>query len=242
MTGQFTENLGPLKDCCKGAGLWIVGSGPSIDQHDLSKLDGQYVFALNASILFTAALNAEVWWIYWDNRVFYELRSRLFALKPHVKMLRAIVNRRGEAQMREYRGQSRFIRYSDQSFKPDRSVLEVALKLAKHLGFDEVYTLGIDGFVDDEGRGYCNDLNWKQVRFINPAKPKLRSNSTRDFMKSLSALELGYDVFRVSDLFPSDGPFVSAEFDECLKRSKEKLNHGVAKISANVGQVVSRRR
>ncbi len=54
------------KDCYKGETAWILGSGPSLDELNPSKVRGAYSFALNLTILMEDYRQS--WWVCRDGR------------------------------------------------------------------------------------------------------------------------------------------------------------------------------
>jgi hypothetical protein len=223
MTAQFRDSLDLHQDEKKGLGVWIVGSGTSLEDVDLQRLRGQHILSLNASIALTRNLNANVWWVYHDMRTYREVYPKI---DTEGSTLNCYVHRRGAEQMREYKKSARFVIYRDGEFRPKRTVLETALMLSEFLGFEEAYLLGIDAFAfSGDQRPYAKGLE-KTCHFAKQGVKDSWKKSQSSFISALSDLEekLDIPVFRVSNLFPEEGPFEKSEFDICLERSNKLLD------------------
>lgn len=213
MTAQFRDSIDKQQGKKKG-GIWITGSGTSLDDISLEKLDGKDIISLNYSILKTQHMNA--WWVYYDMRVYGELFDKLNRSKP----LNCYIHHRGCSQMREYKGAARFVEYKDGGeFKPSKTCLETALMISDFLGYSEAYLVGIDAFgFSANGKAYAKGLE-KKCRFAEEGNHKSFMNSQKNFLEAVGELNLDIKVYRISDIYPDDGPFEKSTFEECLTRS-----------------------
>ena len=191
MTAQMREDLGPLQDSMRGERVWIVGSGPSLDDVDLMRIRGEYIFALNAAytLFRDARTYGRAWWLWWDMRVYREVFPRMIGEdKRQWPVLRAILHKNGMENMRSYRGQSRTIVYPrEERFRPKRTVAETALLIADFLGFNDAYLVGIDGLVARGDQPYAKLLSWKRCHFMNTERRGSWQKSHAAFRPAIAA-------------------------------------------------------
>lgn len=216
MTAFCTEEIGTLQDSCKGYRLFIVGAGPTIDDVNLGKLKGQYIFALNAAAtLFTnPRAFPDAWWVWWDLRACREVYPRVKSTR-----IQSLVHKKGLEELRVHRGTGRFVHYRHQNqFKPRRTVAETAILLGDFLGFEEAILVGVDGLVGRNGRAYCDAVaSWKSCYFCNPTVEGSWKGSSDAFVSAMALLmpSIRMKVRTTSDLYPGD-EFERISYEEAV--------------------------
>lgn len=191
--------LGPSRDFA-GRRVFIVGSGPSLDDLDLSRLNQSIVFALNASVtLFDLAEAGGLFWFVRDRRAVVECASRL--LGPHT--LRVIAGKRSWEQVLDFARRQRLsgLVYDERSVVHERTVAEDALQIARRLGAAEAVLVGVDCHAP-AGRPYAAALGWKEPHWYrrdDPPKDGAESKACASMLKALRALAKSgkLDGFRV---------------------------------------------
>ena len=220
MTGQWREKLGPLKDKFRKNKCWICGTGPSLDDVDLSLLGDRRIFALNAAItLFSNHKHfKDVWWVFWDLRAYHESWNRTGRL---MKIIRAFVHKRALEVTRSLRISGHYVEYEGNIFKPKRTVLETALRVVDYLGFEEVYMVGID-FAVRPMQPYATELMWKNCFFWD-FKTQKECKSVVEMLEAMRAFKPELNnvkVFQTSPLFPDTELFPYIPYEDALKRTK----------------------
>jgi len=221
VTVQMRRKLGPLQDSCKGKCVWILGSGPTLDDCDISRMSGDYIFALNSSYTFVwdHKMFNDAWWLLFDLRAYSELKERV----KKIPLVKALVCKKSLEQMRELRNGGQYVEFVKLRFEPERSIVETALLIADFLGFDEAYMVGVDGFVPRDGVPYCKAIDeWKKCHFMDKTLPDSWKGSSRDIVKALKAVKerlSRLEVFQTSTAFP-EPIFQQISFEEALKRSE----------------------
>lgn len=219
MTAQLRENIGPMQGNMVGRRLWIVGSGPTVDDVDVRRLGKNYIVALNwAIMLFAGKPHPNAWWMWWDQRTRREVWPQLAPVwgKPKI-----IIHKKGMEEMRSHKGAGRYVCYgSVPAFRPKRSVVETALITSDFLGFSETVLVGVDGFATrDDNRPYCRQLNDKDCHFMNRNKPGSWKNSSQQFVDAINQMpKLGTRIIQTSDLCPDVERFERESFDSVLGR------------------------
>lgn len=204
MTMMTQGSLELLRGKFKGQRVWIVGSGPSVDDVDLKRLRGEHIIALNASIVLFAnsALYPNTHWLYRDLRAFRETFPKLVEAKWRCWKL--ITHDRGFYCMKDTNIWKRHSvaahLYALSGLVHQRTISEDALQIANYLEFAEAYLLGVDCAVRD-GRYYCKALDgWKESHCWNKAKPVPEPKFAKAMGDALEALKpkLTLKVFNVS--------------------------------------------
>lgn len=217
--GQTRENLGPWKGKLKGKKLWIVGSGPSLDDVDVGLLAGRHIFALNGAIqLFVDRKRyPDAWWLFWDLRAFNQIW-------PHIEedwgVIRAIVHKRAMENTRHLRCSGRFIAYVREAFPTQRTVIETALLIGDYMGYDEIYLAGVD-FAAKIGQAYHKPLEWKPCHFWDRKGDPARCGSFRTMLKAIQEVlkKLKTPVFQTSPIFPDKKLMPYVDFEEAIRRT-----------------------
>lgn len=197
-----TRFVGPQKEF-QGRRLFIVGSGPSLDDLDLSLLNGQCVWALNAS----AALFQDrpgVFWLFRDSRTITQVLPRL----KHWRTLRVVTHVRAFSDLECQTNRSRraYI-YDQKSVVHRRTVAEDAIQLAIRAGCKDVVLVGVDCSAPP-GRPYAAALDWKPCAWYDRKDPVAESKACASMLKALHELapSLGsfpvYSTSRTCDAFP----------------------------------------
>ena len=197
-----TKLVGPQKEF-QGRRLFIVGSGPSLDDLDLSILDGQNVWALNAS----ATLFADrpgLFWLFRDTRTVGQVLPRLKSWRQ----LRVLTTVRGfsDLECQTKRSRRAYI-YDHQSVVHHRTVAEDALQLARRAGATDAVLVGVDCSAP-AGVPYAKALMWKPCAWYDVKKPVAESKACASMLKALRDLAPslhGFPVYSTSrscDAFP----------------------------------------
>lgn len=222
MTAHFTEEIGPLQDTCKGRRVFVVGTGSSLDDINLKRLKGQYIFALNGAATFfkNVSLYPDAWWLWWDMRSYREA----YSLLKDWRRVQTLTHKKGLEEMRGHRGAARFVCFMNrQQFEPRRTIVETAILLADFFGFNETILVGVDGFVTQNGKAYCDSIaTWKKCFFCNPEKKGSHQKSTNQFLSAMDQLMPRIKktkVLTTSKLYPGDH-FEFTSFEEAVKRPK----------------------
>ena len=179
MTMQVHSDIGVLQanKKFKDKVCWLVGSGPSLDEVDLSKIKDQTIFAVNAAItLFSEAKFRDAWWIFRDRRIVHQLGKRL----DKWGLWRVITHKSGFMTVKDVCGHTgkRMVvyLYNKDAIIHRRTIIEDALQILQLLGFKQVNLVGIDHAVV-ENRPYAKALSWKECFFYNPKTPPISGKS-----------------------------------------------------------------
>lgn len=222
MTMQIRDNLRMWANKYRSQRCVILGAGPSLDDVDLSLLQGEFILALNAaySLVWDFKL---AWWVFYDMRALLELWPRITEEKRRVQ---AFVHKRGLEQMRSYRGPGHYVEFGSVAYNRKRTVLETALLIADTLGFEEVILVGVD-FAVKPNQAYCKALSWKKPYFWTPSQDT-RCPSCEEMLKVMR--EFMYDkrlntirqVFQTSPLFPDKELWQFVPFDQVFGNVAQK--------------------
>jgi hypothetical protein len=222
MTALITDSIFGLQNRYEGQRCWVVGSGPSLDGLDLSRLGDENVIALNAAItLFQdRRRHPNTWWMIRDARAYDEVYPRLGKLR----FLKLIVSQKGYKRFKE---SGIWKQLSGQAFVFDvaryihrRTVAEDAIQIAAYMGFEEVNLLGIDCAIRDN-QHYAKALSWKDCHFHDErADVVVGVRPVQAMVDALAALpkdlgELLPKVYQASPLFPA-GTYEHRSFENGL--------------------------
>lgn len=209
MTTQGREKIDYLKGGNDGMDCWIVGTGPSIDDIDLSRIprvDHTRIFALNGAILWFDMPGDNAWWVFTDKRVLHEIGGEVQTFKT----LRCLCYKQTMEMMRSWRCSGRWVEYSREAFRQKRTCAETAILLARYLGFSRAFLVGVDGFATKEdARPYTRKLPVKRKRcyFMEEGVLSSNKNSMRDMTTALNALSTrigsSMEVYQTSPIAPS---------------------------------------
>lgn len=152
--------IGQFKDRFKGKRCFIIGNGPSLNKHDLSKLKGEYSFGVNSFFYKTRETGFRpTFFVVEDNMVMKENIEEIRRYEVEYKFF--------PTDYRELHGDAQNVRYfnMDQGFymksspfdgvarfSPDASqrmfcgqtVTYINMQLAFFMGFEEVHLIGMD--------------------------------------------------------------------------------------------------
>lgn len=193
----------------KGRRLFVVGSGPSMNDVDLSLLEGQHVWALNAAAtLFTDTTRfPDATWMFRDRRAIPQIAPKLAGWKRW----RVVTTDKCYAQI-EHNGprvSMTTYKYREPWVHHERTVAEDAIQIARKVGFVDVVLVGVDCAVP-AGRPYAEALMWKPCSWYDPAHPVEQSKACASMLGALKRLaESGrlkgfkvYSTSRSCDAFP----------------------------------------
>lgn len=129
-------NVADFKDVHNGKRLFILASGPSLVEHDLSRLRRRLVMGLNRSV-----------WVYPDSHYHCTMDQRLFDEFPEVlgatRYLFTLEGRPFGIPLRLL-GSEGFSEDLTQGIYSGYTVSYFALQVAIYMGFREVFFLGLD--------------------------------------------------------------------------------------------------
>lgn len=156
----LTENekkLASFKDKYKGKRCFIIGNGPSLNKLDLTKLEGEYTFGVNAIYLNYDKMKFHpTFYVVEDNLVAEDRGSEINQYKgPKYKFFGTYLNyilHKDENTMymnvlRNYADEKNFPMFSNNCVRylgVGGSVTYLCLQLAYFMGFEEVYMVGFD--------------------------------------------------------------------------------------------------
>ncbi|MGV6830387.1 MAG: 6-hydroxymethylpterin diphosphokinase MptE-like protein [bacterium] len=157
---EYTEQLQLLKDKFKGKRCFIVGNGPSLNKCDLSLLKDEYSFAVNGIFYKTKEMGYRPnFYMVEDNHVVYDNIKEINKYKCDYKFFPAnykniiipdentIFIPADLGFYREYHPyfcKPRFSKDVSSEIFTGQSVTIMQLQMAYHLGFAEVYLIGMD--------------------------------------------------------------------------------------------------
>lgn len=155
-----SERIAALYNKFRGKRCFIVGNGPSLNNHDLSLLEGEYVFAVNSFFYKTQETGFRpTFYVVEDNMVMRENIAQIKAFEAPYKFFPtnyAALHPKGDNVyfFRMNRGfyEKSSPNYCTPRFSTDasdvlycgQSVTFINLQLAYFLGFTEVYLIGMD--------------------------------------------------------------------------------------------------
>lgn len=205
-----TRFVGPQKEF-QGKRIFIVGSGPSLDDLDLSLLDGQCVWALNAS----ATLFQDrpgLFWLFRDTRTIAQVLPRL----KHWQTFRVITHVRGisDLECQTKRGRRAYI-YDPQGVVHLRTVAEDAIQLARRAGAKDVVLVGVDCSAPP-GRPYAAALDWKPCAWYDRKDPVPESKACASMLKALKELAPSLRDFPVYSTAATCDAFPFMEFSRAV--------------------------
>ncbi|MCP5398809.1 MAG: DUF115 domain-containing protein [Sphingomonas sp.] len=170
-----TEKLEGLYNKFLGARCFIIGNGPSLNRHDLSLLEGEYVFAVNSFFYKTDETGFRpTFFVVEDDAVIKENVEQIKAFQAPYKFFPTIYkDLHGEGDNvyffsanRGYYEKSspnycipRFSTDASKVLYCGQSVTYINMQLAFFLGFTEVYLIGMDfDYVIPKDHGRRGDL------------------------------------------------------------------------------------
>lgn len=218
--GLRTISLDAARGLLAGPRCWILGSGPSLDMHDLSRLAGEIVIACNAAIVAALGTGAELIWHFHDGRALREVGPRLKAWRTWVVAAREESEKPIVAALQGRNGA--LIRYHRSRLVHRRTCMETAIQIAQELGFERAYLLGADRRSwNDEV--YAKSLRWKHCWFRDPSGRAGEENAFREMSYALSLLAKTLRI-RVYDCSPisSGEVFYRAVYDDVLDAAAGK--------------------
>jgi hypothetical protein len=226
MTMQVSTKLVDLANKFTGQKCWLVGSGPSLDILNPSRLGRANIFALNAAITLFANVgrHKNAYWLFRDRRVIREVAPRLKSWRRW----RVITHLTAYHSLRDSAGFKRInsmaYTFNKDAFIHKRTVVEDALQILVILGFSEVYLLGIDHRIINN-KPYAEALKWKECFFYNPKKPppsgkSIALQSMVEAMKDIKPHLGKMKVFNTSPYYP-EPVFEHVGFEEALGRHEK---------------------
>jgi len=229
MTAQFREMIGPLQGSCRGLRCYIVGTGPTMDDVNLSKLRGQYIMALNGAVLKFTNLRSypDAWWVWYDARAYRELWSRV---KDQWRRIQCIIHKKGMEDMRSHLGAGRYVEYVKDNFRASRTVAETAILLCQFLGFSEVVLVGIDGMQARDGIPYASGFEWKHCRFMTAGQQESCQKSSAQMVQAFEDLKEKLAdrgrvprIIQTSVAYPVRDQFEFVPFDKIVEEEVVKV-------------------
>lgn len=195
MTMLVESNLNEIRGAFSEKRVWIIGSGPSLDLFDLTKIPNtDTILALNAAItLFTDVRKyPNAWWVYRDIRVAHEVVEKLVKSQLPWRAWKIITHIRGWMALKDKNYWKRFSHrvhlFNINSFIHEKTVAEDALQIALVMGFKQAILVGVDCAVHDN-RPYAKSLMWKECHFYNIQKPATESAACKTMARALESLK-----------------------------------------------------
>lgn len=159
-TQEDRDRLAPFYNKYKGQRCFIIGNGPSLNKHDLSKLEGEFVFAVNSFYYKTRETGFRpTFFVVEDTKVMEENAEEIKAYEAPYKFFPAQYKSFHPADGNVfffsmdqgfYRANSpyycvpRFSTDATRQLYCGQSVTYINLQLAFFMGFTEVYLIGMD--------------------------------------------------------------------------------------------------
>ncbi|MEM7364093.1 MAG: 6-hydroxymethylpterin diphosphokinase MptE-like protein [Pseudomonadota bacterium] len=155
------RRLQRLRNRFAGERCFIIGNGPSLNEHDLSKLDGEYSFGVNS--IFYKFYNGNfkpTFYVVEDGHVMTDRHREIDAFECDYRFFPKNYRR----YIRSHRSKTYFFNMNEGFYIPEsphhevvrfstdasrrvycgQSVTIINLQLAYYLGFSEVYLIGMD--------------------------------------------------------------------------------------------------
>lgn len=160
-TKPDTEVLKSFKDKYKGERCFVIGNGPSLNDHDLSLLDDEFTFGVN-SLFYKYESDGflPTFYMVEDSHVINDNYEKIDAFHPKIHRFfpvnykNLIKDRKNTSFFRMNRGfyEKRSPNYHIPRFSKDfsergycgQSVTMMNLQLAYYMGFSKVYLIGMD--------------------------------------------------------------------------------------------------
>lgn len=152
----YNERLMEFQDIHQGEDCFILGNGPSLNQTDLSQLEGKFVFGLNKIYLIEETQKVDLSYIVAVNPLVIEqsaepyrsMKIPVFVAKngadsAHLSGSNILHIRHG--------GEMNFCRYMNGDFGEGYTVTYVALQIAFAMGFQRVFLVGVDHSFQQSG-------------------------------------------------------------------------------------------
>lgn len=204
-----------LRDIHQGKRCYIIGNGPSLTLEDLNKLKNEFTFASNKIFLLYQKTNwRPTYYCVEDDLVFEQNQSKIKNIKGSVKLFpRYAYDFFGDAEDVHYFNQLVIGSFKNPLANPEfpgfsedaadkvywgSTIVYTQIQLAAHMGFEEIYLLGVDfSYVLPEKKVsnyYISDgeKNHFIEKYREPGekwnKPNLDVH-TRSFMQALTSLE-----------------------------------------------------
>jgi len=157
---EYGEVLNGLKDAYRGERCFILGNGPSLNKCDLSLLADEYSFAVNGIFYKTQEMGYKPnFYMVEDNHVIsdnineinsYKCKYKFFpasyknVIKPDESTIFIPADYGFYREHHPYYCAPRFSKNVSKEIFTGQSVTIMQLQLAYHLGFSEVYLIGMD--------------------------------------------------------------------------------------------------
>lgn len=123
------------------ATAWVLGSGPSLDTVDLDLLEGEHVFAVNASAVYSysAACAATTWWVVNNVGAVEDSCDRVPAPWRMIacERCRRVIEPRAEKV-------AEVVYYTKSENFPFHTTVESAMSAAARTGFKRIVLIGVD--------------------------------------------------------------------------------------------------
>ena len=165
LTDQNKLKISSLKDKYNGKRCFILGSSPSLNLLDLSKLNNEFVFTVNRGyMLKEKGLLHSSFHVISDTNTFKDTNSKFEELVNFSDKIFCYAGMQPPIKMDTYYFD--YIQYQlnkEYSFQNDllnpligyQSVIHFAIQIAYYLGFKEIYLLGVDlDFAQNKGHIY----------------------------------------------------------------------------------------
>lgn len=157
---EYQEELAALKDKFKGKRCFVIGNGPSLNKCDLSKLKDEYSFAVNGIFYKTDEVGYKpTFYMVEDNHVVtdnlksinnYKCKYKFFPsnykniIVPDENTIFIPMDSGFYREHHPYFCEPRFSKDVPNEIFAGQSVTIMQLQMAYHLGFSEVFLIGMD--------------------------------------------------------------------------------------------------
>jgi hypothetical protein len=200
---ESIRRLAELKDIHKGKRAFIIGNGPSLKQTDLTKLKNEFTFGMNRIYLLFPELGfATTYFCSINDLVIEQFSADILAL-PIPKFL-AWHSHRYFPENLQTQDVPTFLytTYTGPRFSPDvcgrvwegATVTNMALQLAFHMGFNQVFLIGVDH--NFTSKGDANKLVVSQGDDLNHFAPNYFAKGFKWQLPDLDTSEIGYALAR----------------------------------------------
>lgn len=200
---ESIRRLAALKDAHKDQRVFIIGNGPSLNQTDLSKLEGEFTFGLNRIYLMFPQLGFPTTYLVSINDLVIEqCADEMTALE--IPKFFAWRSHRHFASTLQPANVPTFIytTYTDPRFSRDvrgrvwegATVTNVALQLAFHMGFQKVILIGVDH--NFASKGEANKTVISEGNDPNHFSASYFGKGFRWQLPDLDTSEIGYTLAR----------------------------------------------
>ena len=153
------DKMRSLKDKFAGERIFIIGNGPSLNKHDLKKLDQEYSFGVNSIFLKEKSGFKPTFYSVEDSHVVDDNLEQIINYQTNIKFFLSLYKDKLPAdknvifvdgdlgfyrRTHPFGGVPRFSRDASEVVFTGQSVTIMNLQIAFYMGFSEFYLIGMD--------------------------------------------------------------------------------------------------